>query len=71
LAPQRSNTHTLPLRSASIALVDPQGLSSFAQPCSAEYVVRSSGAPAGRIGPAHADTSAASAAHVIASIRVG
>src|SRR5512147_1996114 len=71
LAPQRSNTHTLPLRSASTALVDPQDLSSFAQPCSAEYEVRSSGAPAGRIGPAHADRSKASVAHAIATIRVG
>jgi hypothetical protein len=51
LSPQRSNTHTLPLRSTSTALVDPQVLFSLAQPCSAEYDVRSSGAPAGRVDP--------------------
>src|SRR5882672_1827795 len=71
LAPQRSNTHTLPLRSTSIALVDPQGLLSFAQPCSAENEVCSSGAPLGRIGPAHADTSKASVALAIATNGVG
>ena len=36
LSPQRSNTHTLPLPSTSTALVDPQDLFSFAQPCSSE-----------------------------------
>src|ERR1051326_3798067 len=41
LSPQRSNTHTLPLRSTSTALVEPQGRLSFAQPCSAEYDGRS------------------------------
>src|ERR1043166_2035210 len=39
LSPQRSNTHTLPLRSTSTALVEPQGPLSFAQPWSAEYTV--------------------------------
>src|ERR1051326_7361356 len=65
LAPQRSNTHTLPLRSTSTALVEPQGRLSFAQPCSAEYDVRSSGARAEGVGPAHADMSATSVAHAI------
>src|ERR1041384_328230 len=65
LSPQRSNTHTLPLRSTSTALVEPQGRLSFAQPCSAEYDVRSSGARAEGVGPAHADMSATSVAHAI------
>src|SRR5882672_9408 len=69
LSPQRSNTHTLPRRST--ALVDPQVRLSFAQPCSAEYDVRASGVPAGRVDPAHADTSTATVAHAIATLRVG
>jgi hypothetical protein len=67
LSPHRSNTHTLPPRSTSTALVDPQVLLSFAQPCSAEYDVRSSGAPAGRVDPTHADTSTPTVAHAIAT----
>jgi hypothetical protein len=65
------NTHTLPLPSTSIALVEPQGLLSFAHPCSAEYDVRSSGALAERVGPAHADTSATRVAHAIAASNAG
>jgi hypothetical protein len=68
LALHRSNTQTLPRASTSTALVDPHVLSSFAQPCSDEYEVRSSGAGGARIMSAHPQT-IATAAQVVTIVR--
>jgi hypothetical protein len=50
-------------------LVDPQVLSSFAQPCSSEYDVRSSGVLVLCIVSAHPQTNAATAAHTVTIVR--
>jgi hypothetical protein len=50
-------------------LVDPQALSSFAQPCSIEYEVRSSGVLAARIVSAHPEINAATAVQMVTIVR--